>query len=365
MSGSPITSSSTLLQALQERAQAKLHSTYEIVKTQVDIAKQATSDRVETARAGKRLLDEGGEPIVQLLLARKASIDAAEMDKSIAEQLQVNIAALDESVSRLKAVQSLEESQRYGFSQLADDHRARCASLRQIADMLDTRAPYAEMNAAQEDALTLVSARTACSNLLERTAEGFESIKRKTVTNVRANDDTDNPSVNPNTFENLQDKTYSGLLAARQAASDRFEIAKGGKRLLDEAGDSVALVVMAKKASMDAASLDKDLAQKVQLATSLFERSSSLLMKAQFEQSIECTIGQADVADLGKEHEERAELYRQIANRLQVPIDSSELALDEWDALFLVRIREGTNTLKDNAFERLESIKAMALAGCA
>jgi len=49
---------------------------------------------------------------------------------------------------------------------------------------------------------------------------------------------------------------------------------------------------------------------------------------------------------------------------LEVPIDSPELSLDERDALILVRIKEGTTTLKDKTLEGLEHIKAMAVAAC-
>jgi hypothetical protein len=333
------------------------------MKNQFDLAKQATHDRVETAREGKRLVDEGGEPTVQLLLARRASIDAAAIDKRVAEHLQATIAALDDSGSRLKTVNSLEASHEMGFSQLADDHFARCASLRQISNMLGTGVRCAEMDAAQQDALNLVKARTAYSKLLERTNESLENIKEKA--NIRPNGDSERSSMTPITLEGLQDKTHSGLQAARQAANDRLETAKGGKKLLDEGGDSKALTILAKKGSMDAVALDKFLAQQVQTATYLFEESSSLLKKAEFEQSDECKSGQVDLADLAREHDERAQLYRQIRKMLEVPIDSSELTLEERDALILVRIKEGTTTLKDKTFEGFENIKAMALAGCA
>merc|ERR1711924_588837 len=143
------------------------------------------------------------------------------------------------------------------------------------------------MDAAQQDALNLVKARTAYSKLLDRTAEGFESIKQTATTNIRPHGDTERSAMTPVTLEGLQDKTHSGLLAARQAANDRLETAKGGKKLLDEGGDSMALTILAKKASMDAASLDKFLAQQVQIATYLFEESSSLLKKVEVEESVE------------------------------------------------------------------------------
>jgi hypothetical protein len=370
MNGS-IVSSQAFVQTLQESAHAGLQSTFDTVKNQVEIAKQAASNRLETARQGKRLIDAGGEPMVQLLLAKKASIDAAGMDENVAKQFHVAIAALDESVSRLQAAQSIEESHGLGFSQLVDEHLARGATFRQISDMLNTRVSAAGMDAAQQDAITLIRARAECSGVLGKTAESLVSIKQKALSNTTAKSyvsDKENTlshhssSVCPGPLQCMQDKTYSSLLAAKQSASDRLDIARGGKALLDKGGDSVAHMVLAKKASMDAASLDRGLAEQVNIATLLFEQSSALLRKVHSEENV---VGWLDVADLATEHDARAELYRQIAKMLEVPIGSSELSLEEWDAITLVRIREGTDSWKGKTVEGLQIIRNMALAGCA
>lgn len=355
--------------------QAQAHAGLQVVKECVDLARQSANERVKVAKAGKKLLDEGGESVAQMVVAKKASLVASEMDVSVANRFQVAIVKLDDSVAKLKVAQSIEGPQ---FSQIGVDHEARAATCRAIAQMLATPAPSADMSAEECDALAIVTAKEGCATVMSHTSDGLARMKQRTLGSTAQNGDSEvsSETVHPPTLlqtglawftgpELLQDKAWNGLQKLKETANDRVETAQSGKRLLETGGENVAQVVIAKRACLDAADMDRDVAAKVQNAIALFDDSAAKLrccLKTLL--ALEGAVGHSNLARLAEEHELRANTYRQIASMLEHPIPSVEMDLAEWDALSLVKVKDGCGALQCRTNEGFEAMKSLAYSSC-
>jgi len=209
------------------------------------------------------------------------------------------------------------------------------------------------------------------------TAESFENVRLTAFASmpyVRAEQSGEGERVSavssattqrPTLLEGLHSKAQCGLEMVKQAANDRVATARAGKTLLDDGGESVAQAVVAKKACLDAASIDRDVAQRVQSAIALFDDSAAQLRALQLGQESEGMAGHSDLAKLAEEHALRGNLYRQIANMLEAPAASVEMSLTEWDALSLVRVRDSCGALQCRTNEGFEAVKWMVFSGCA
>jgi hypothetical protein len=372
----PISDASTpsLLEGLQAKANASIHTTAEVVKEHLDLARQAAHDRVIVARAGKRLLDEGGESVAQAVVAKKASIVASQVDRSLASSLQVAIVRLDDSLAKLKMLESSQSDENAAnslYSHLANEHEARLTVFHQVAHTLDMPASFAEMSPEECDALAIVTAKAGCATMMSRTAQSLEDMRQRTLGGVSsmgvvsrfqpASESLGAPTL----LESMQDKTRGGVEKVKQAANDRFETARAGKRLLEEGGESIAHLVVAKKASLDAAEIDRDVAQRVLSAISSLEDSAAKLNALQSYQQIEGVIDHDRLAKIAGQHELRAITYREFASILEKPIGSMEMNLAEWDALSLVKVKASCETLQRRTNQGFEAIKSLAFSGCA
>lgn len=366
----------SMLQELQTRAHAGLQATTQIVKEQVGLASQAANERLKVARAGKKLLDEGGEGVAVAVMAKKASIDASALERSISNRVSVAVFKLGDSTAKLRTAQHASEGEgNAGFSQCADDHEARAATYRQIAHLLEIPASCAEMSPAESDALAIVQAKTGCVTVLSRASEGLECVRQRTMasmssayaaagqTDARAPQMSHATGEAPTLLQSMHTRAQAGLQIVQQAASDRIETAKAGKRLLDERGDNVAKEVVAKKAAADALDIDRDVAQRVQTAIVLFEESAVKLKSVQLGHQLE--VGQPDVSQLADEHEKRANTYKQIAVMLEERVASMDMNQAEMDALSLVKVKGGCDRLQNRTNEGFEVVKNSFFDSCA
>merc|ERR1712139_166948 len=196
---------------------------------------------------------------------------------------------------------------------------------------------------------------------------GLEEMRQKTLASVTsvssAPRDQSLPghqqasTAGPSTLlQGLQEKTWDGVQKARQAANDRVEIAKAGKKILEDGGECAARVVVAKEALNDAANIDRELAERVQSAIDAFDASVAKLGAVRYIEG---------VAELAKEHQVRASEYRQIASMLEVPLKSLEMNPAERDALALVKVRNSCGTLQSRTNEGFDAVKTFAFSGCA
>ena len=93
-----------VLQDWQERARTLWQTATLHVKEKTSVARQAANDRVNVAKAGKQLLDEGGETAAQALLAKRASIDASDIDRNIASRVQAGFPFFLEALLQAKII---------------------------------------------------------------------------------------------------------------------------------------------------------------------------------------------------------------------------------------------------------------------
>jgi len=379
----------SLLQGLQERAHAGLQATAQIVKEQAALVTQAASERVKTARAGKNLLDEGGEMVAQAVLAKKAAIDASDLDRMVADNVERAIVNLDDSVAKLKiaesAQQTLDTEGNYDLAKIATEHEERAAAFRQVAHMLETPTSSAQMSPEEFDALAIVQTRAGCATVLSKTSAGLDSVKQKTLasfssvsTGTAARDETASaPAASaavapaPTLLQGLRENAMTGLQNVKQATNERIDTAKAGKRLLDDGGDAVAQLVVAKKATLGAAVIDRNVAQRVQSAIFKLEDSAAKLRAIQSTQrssqmsfSAHEIISHSDAEKLADEHEMRAKTFRQIADMLKDPISSLTMNLAEWDAHSFVRVRASCGLLQCRTNEGFEAVKSLAYTSC-
>lgn len=406
----------SLIQDLRERTHSGMQATLDFAKCHATMMRQVAGDRLEIANAAKKLL-EGGDDVVEGLLAKKATIDSAALDHTVACILQRALYLFNESVTKLEAAQEAqiasatqeaqegvtqipclprcpsassnasqslwcvqghrdctgqrspgsakEEAQMAegGLVQLSQSHAARLSFYKQIDDLLKQRPSSAEASAVERDAIAMLQARETYGNLLGKSHEGLEAMKQMAFASYESRPDAYAVGI---FLHHLSERAHAGWRDAKQAASDRVEVAKAGKKLLDE-GEVAASELAAKKACLEAASIDREVFNRVQIAIALFENSATLLKRQLRGEEKQC---QKNFAALAEEHEARTLLYRQISELIRVPVASAELSMEQWDALALLSLKESCDVLKLNASDGCHAkegchVKTKAAAACA
>merc|ERR1719408_721759 len=119
---------------LQERTQAPLDKMKDWVNYIGTPLVSALQDRIGVVRAGKRMLDEGGEAAELDMLAKKVALDAVALDEEVSDKIQ-------RAVDLYKDASALIRRQRNSLGALGGlaesyDHRARTLSqlLEQLGD---------------------------------------------------------------------------------------------------------------------------------------------------------------------------------------------------------------------------------------
>lgn len=368
----PNTQTQSLLQNLTERARTGLELTAQVLREQARQAGHVAKERVKTAADGKRLLDDGGESVEELVMAKHASRNAVEAEKRLMNRLHVAIIKLDDSAAKLKQAQARQGNEESSdFAQLADEHEARAAACRRIVGMLDDETSFADMTPEECDALAIVLAKAGCASALDKASDGFDNAKQKALASMMSirshaesggantSEQAADASQAPTLLQSLQDRAHYNLQNAKQAATDRVESASAGKQLLDGGGESVAQAIVAKKASLDAAEIDRDVAQRAQSALEMFEDSAVKLKAASTQQQVDTGLGR-----LAGQHEQRVLIYREVSTMLQAPIASSGMNLAECDALALVKVRDSCSAIQCRTNQGFEVVKNMLFASC-
>jgi hypothetical protein len=173
----------------------------------------------------------------------------------------------------------------------------------------------------------------------------------------------------------LQLKAQAGLQAAGQAIGDQAAIAKDAlneRIVIARAGtklwqDGAATALLARKAAIDAATLDSELLSRAQVASAAFRESAVEMRAAQTQLEI---TGPADLAvsfaSLAAEQEERAKAYGEALDKLRESAVVPELSGPEWDALRLAQLglgcQEATKVAAENTRVASEHISRSVTA---
>jgi hypothetical protein len=162
-------------------------------------------------------------------------------------------------------------------------------------------------------------------------------------------------------IEDLQSKAQAGLQAAGQAMGDqatfakealneRIVIARAGTKLWQ---DGAATALLAKKAAIDAATLDAELLSCAEAASAAFQESAVEVRAAQTQLEITGpTDAAVSFAALAAEQEERAKAYGQALDKLRDAAAVPELSAPEWDALRLAQLGLGCQEATKVAAEK-------------
>lgn len=99
----------------------------------------AARDRVNNARAGKRLLDEGGEPAEAALTAKLAAEEAASLDSFIAHSVPSLICAYDDTAGGLRAAMlnpQVPGIEAVDLARISEAHRSRAQLYRAVSSLI-------------------------------------------------------------------------------------------------------------------------------------------------------------------------------------------------------------------------------------
>merc|ERR1719262_1896700 len=161
----------------------------------------AAQDRLEIAKGGKKLLDEGGENAEKAILAKQTANDAVATDADIIQRVKAAAAIFEEAALKLREAKKLPPVDGIGgyedFERLADSYEARAKVYKQIAEMLKEPPPAPDMSAAEKDASTILKLRGKYQWTMTKSAEGFEVITKKAKEATTAGYSSDQPAGAP------------------------------------------------------------------------------------------------------------------------------------------------------------------------
>merc|ERR1719262_1654921 len=150
------------------------------------------------------------------------------------------------------------------------------------------------------------------------------------------------------------------LRSSLSAAQDRLEIAKGGKKLLDEGGENAEKAILAKQTANDAVATDADIIQRVKAAAAIFEEAAIKLREAKKLPPVDGIGGYEDFEKLADAYEARAKVYKQIAEMLKEPPVAPEMSPAEQDAATILKLRGRYQWSMTKTVEGFEVIKKKA-----
>jgi len=297
-------------------------------------AYDAGKERLDTATAGKKLLDEGGEEVKTKMLAKKASRDIGPFDASIMVQLARIVVDYRDVSSKFSSQPAP------NFAELGKAYEARADDLINGYSKLRVQPRVASISPVETDAISILTAKGAGTGLGDKI--------RASVTGGSSNSTgytADQPPLAPSDgpkksiLETAQDKAKSVADQAKQ----RYDTANTGKKMVDEGGEQVAAMLLAKKASIDTTAFDKKIMDQLAKAVVSYREAENLTR-----QSLPNASGESPAfADLEADFKGRGdELEAFLSGLSPVPttIDASQ---EEKDAIVYLSAKLGLKSATD------------------
>jgi hypothetical protein len=305
-------------------------------------AYEAGKERVETGMAGKKLLDEGGEEMKTKMLAKKASRDLVQFDASIMTQLPKIVADYRDASSKLQSAASSNPE----FSDLGKAYAARADELNSGYSKLQASsgARQASISPVESDAISILTAKGAAS--------GFGDKVRSTVagsssTSTNAGYTNDQPPVAPSEepkksiLETAQDKAKEAADKAKQ----RLDTANTGKKMVDEGGEQVAAVLLAKKASIDTTAFDTRIVELLTQAVASYKEAEHLTR-----QSLQSASGESpSFSDLEADFKRRGDEFEAFLSSLAPIPRTLDASQEEKDGIMYLSAKLGVKSATDSA----------------
>jgi hypothetical protein len=150
---------------LQERTQAPLDRMKDFVATLGAPLVSAVQDRLGTAAAGKKMLDDGGEAAELSVLAKKVSLDAVALDTDITNRIEEAASLYSEAASLLQSQTALPDALRYSAASLAEIYLARSRHYAHLVQNVGVIPDEPAMTDVEWDAVKFIKLRQAKAQL--------------------------------------------------------------------------------------------------------------------------------------------------------------------------------------------------------
>mmetsp|Transcript_29374 Transcript_29374/g.84386 ORF Transcript_29374/g.84386 Transcript_29374/m.84386 type:complete len:200 (-) Transcript_29374:123-722(-) len=173
---------SPLVQELQGQAVAGLQAGWALAQEKAREGLSVAKERIDTARAGKELLNCGGVAAEQAIRAKMASRQAAAREAEVAQSVASALNLLDEAVARLREGDAAAGNLPEGigglqdFQCLAEAYEARASTYRQLLQGRLALPPPPEMCAAEEDAARILQLKDHCQLAAQRTVDKCKAV---------------------------------------------------------------------------------------------------------------------------------------------------------------------------------------------
>lgn len=320
-------------------------------------AYEATKGRIETARAAKQMVDDGGEGVKQTLLAKNDSKSATTNDGLICSRLSETIAAYAVSVEKLEAALAFQDAdhwnlndERTTFERLAAEYKARLALMQtQIGSLRNAPEPP-DISAIEADAISLLLTRMKIYGSEAKEPEipsevpdntPSQNSDDSTVASVSVPEATSSSAVPPSAAAasevGMVQRAQESAQAARQAANEWIETAEEGKKMASEGGKAMIAKLAAKKASVHATSMDNDALTHIASVSEDYAKAVRNLrateeLKSQNDTS-EPSSEPSVLLTLATNYQTRIEDIRRVLNVLKSAPENTGLSSSEQDAL--------------------------------
>mmetsp|Transcript_41430 Transcript_41430/g.118501 ORF Transcript_41430/g.118501 Transcript_41430/m.118501 type:complete len:223 (+) Transcript_41430:59-727(+) len=175
-------------ETVQQRVQKALATAFRTMQAWCSELATMSQQRCGTAMAGRSLLAGGAEEIV---LAKKASLDATIQDARLVSGAQAEVTALKSAAEKLRVQAAATSGSSAGvsgqgdFAQLADLLDSRAKVYQQVADLLQEPAVAPTLSPAEMDALRMIAAKQQCSIFLAEAQVGCGTAATETVRTSR------------------------------------------------------------------------------------------------------------------------------------------------------------------------------------
>eukprot|EP00747_Dinoflagellata_sp_TGD_P182602 gnl/TRDRNA2_/TRDRNA2_36910_c0_seq1.p1 gnl/TRDRNA2_/TRDRNA2_36910_c0~~gnl/TRDRNA2_/TRDRNA2_36910_c0_seq1.p1 ORF type:complete len:342 (+),score=89.43 gnl/TRDRNA2_/TRDRNA2_36910_c0_seq1:87-1112(+) len=310
-----------MLNKLKANAAAAASAGYASAQNAAAMAKE----RAGVAAAAKKMVDDGGQPMAEMLLAKKGSADAIVFDQKLVMRFSQAVEAYEGASCKMSSASRHVHDESPPFEQLGKDYNARWKALKSGLAKLQTPIPApAAASAVEKDAIKIVFAKT-------KATDTKQSIAEKMSKGSKAEGDADELASQVSTISTMSwtQRVRSKARAAADATKERVEVAKSAKRMVDEGGPEMAEKLLAKKASMDATSIDEKNVLQLQEAIEAYESAV---------QKMKDSIGlepeeSPTFSQLIKDYQSRSQLLQSVQSGLPPLPEVASVSAEEKDAI--------------------------------
>mmetsp|Transcript_115231 Transcript_115231/g.366288 ORF Transcript_115231/g.366288 Transcript_115231/m.366288 type:complete len:218 (+) Transcript_115231:59-712(+) len=158
-------------------------------------------------------------------------------------------------------------------------------------------------------------------------------------------------------FGAFKEKALAGASSMAGAVSERMDVAKGGKKLVDEGGAPARAALMAKSAAKDAVAADRDTIRRMMVSAESLDTAAAKMKEAACMADVDGITGKAKFAAQAESYSKRAAAYRQAAELLSGELEGPEFTPVETDALQVVLVQGGYESAKTQTREAIGLVK--------